>query len=89
MQPAARNHPLPVSTPHSVLPDKYAGDLAGCCNFLWAMECHLSVFPELKEGQRITTLVMRLKGVALQWGVAVWQQGGICAENYYAFVEDL
>lgn len=72
-----------------MLLEKYEGDPGGCHEFFLALECYFSEFLELTEGQRITTLVLRLTGLLLQWAAVVWRYGGSATENYSAFVEEL
>lgn len=87
--------PPPVAQPRLVgalqapLPERYVGDPAGCRNFMFTCELYLSEFPELKDKQRIATLIQRLTGHAQEWAAGVWQSRGALATDFTAFMQQL
>ena len=82
--PIAREIPVPA-------PERYSGDLGVCQAFL--MQCSL-VFEQLPrtyatDRSRICYLLGLLKGSALTWGSAVWEEQSPVCNSYAAFTSEM
>ena len=82
--PPAREMPFPA-------PERYAGDLGACQAFL--MQCSL-VFEQqprtyASDRSRICYLLGLLKGSALTWGSAVWEEQSPVCQSYVAFIREM
>lgn len=64
--------PRPAAEHHASLPNQYAGEPAGCCNFMFACELYFEEFSEMTSKQWITVVIQWLTGWALDWDAAVW-----------------
>lgn len=65
---------IPMPFPHhlhTVLPERYRGDLDGCCHFVLACE-----LPEMTLAQKVSLIIQCLRVRAYDWAVAVWRGGG-------------
>ena len=92
---AAANAPVPDIPPAREIPvpapERYAGDLGACQAFL--MQCSL-VFEQqprtfAADRSRICYLLGLLKGPALTWGAAVWEEQSLVCQSYVAFTGEL
>lgn len=85
LPPAAR--PRSVSALQASLPERYAGDPEGFCNFMLACELYLSEFPELTDKQWIAMLIQRLTGSAQELAAVVWRSGCTLVMDFTAFTD--
>lgn len=77
-----QSRPLLLPQAHASPPEQYAGDPAGCRNFILECELYFSDFPERSATQRIAFMMQHLSSHALDWAAAAWRAGGNIAMGY-------
>lgn len=69
---------------HAATPERYGEDSGGD-RFLLACKLYCAEFPGMTDKQRVSLLMQRMTGRAMDWAAAVWRAEGLPTTSYAEF----